>query len=489
MAFIRFSEGSAMFDVTPVDNMFLLEYLPIAPEEFLRVYLYVRMLCLHPELGGGLEEIARALRMDEEVVQNAFLYWEREGLVQRMSDRPPTYVLLPMRSVNLATPMERDYYEFREFNANLQSLFGSENLLHPHEFKLANDWLTVLGYTQEAALRLVEYELSKSKSRKRNVSSAFRRLDKLAVSWAERGIHTLPDVERAIAHDEGVYQAALAVVHQFSLRRQPTADEISFAQKWLHEWHFSQEDIIAACAETVKTANPSFAYLDAILKNRRSGPEPAREDLKRVLAELGVRSPITPAWQKSYQAMLEQGFDPRTIEMAAVQVAAKNRHRFEDLEWMVGRWHELGLHTPQAAESYIQKNRALSQQLRELLATCGTDRRPTLGDLALLESWKSLFPDEIIAFAAECARGKKDPLAYMDKVIGQWKKAGVKTLEDARARNTLALSALAESRSGSAPSSPAVPAALNYAQRKYTDDDFGDDFFFDVVKEYGGADT
>ena len=51
MPFCSFSEGAAMFDVTPIENMFLLEYLPTAPDGFLRVYLHARMLCLHPELG------------------------------------------------------------------------------------------------------------------------------------------------------------------------------------------------------------------------------------------------------------------------------------------------------------------------------------------------------------------------------------------------------------------------------------------------------
>ena len=71
MPFCRFAEGAGMYDVTPIENMFLLEYLPSAPEGFLRVYLYARMLTLHPELGEDIADVARALRMDEESVYNA----------------------------------------------------------------------------------------------------------------------------------------------------------------------------------------------------------------------------------------------------------------------------------------------------------------------------------------------------------------------------------------------------------------------------------
>ena len=122
MPFCSFSKNAAMFDVTPIENMFLLEYLPTAPDGFLRVYLYARMLCLHPELGGEIADMARALRMEEEAVFNAFSYWERQGLVERLSDRPPTYALLPLKThaAPQKSGMERDYYEYREFNASLQ---------------------------------------------------------------------------------------------------------------------------------------------------------------------------------------------------------------------------------------------------------------------------------------------------------------------------------------------------------------------------------
>ncbi len=59
MPFCSFSEGAAVFDATPIENMFLMEYLPAATEECLKVYLYARMVALHPELGGDLAGVAK----------------------------------------------------------------------------------------------------------------------------------------------------------------------------------------------------------------------------------------------------------------------------------------------------------------------------------------------------------------------------------------------------------------------------------------------
>ena len=65
MAFCSFAKDSAMFDSTPIENMFLLEHMPHLPDDCVRVYLYARMLCYHPEMGGDTAEIAKALRMEE----------------------------------------------------------------------------------------------------------------------------------------------------------------------------------------------------------------------------------------------------------------------------------------------------------------------------------------------------------------------------------------------------------------------------------------
>ena len=37
MPFFSFADGAAMFDSTPIENLFLMEYLPAAPGEYLRV--------------------------------------------------------------------------------------------------------------------------------------------------------------------------------------------------------------------------------------------------------------------------------------------------------------------------------------------------------------------------------------------------------------------------------------------------------------------
>ena len=486
MALFEFSQGAAMFDVTPVENMFLLEYLPSVPEGFLRPYLYARMLALHPELGDTLEDIARALRMDVADVENAFLFWERQGLMQKMASNPPAYHLLPVRTATSApnTPSNREYYEYRDYTAALQAIFGAEDLLHPQEYRLANDWLNVLGLSQEAVLFLVENEKKRSKAKR--AATVFRRVDKLAAGLADRGAHTFEEVRKLIAIDEDGMNLAAAVLKRLSIHRSPTEDELRLAQKWLSQWHCTRESVLEACEETVRSRQPSFAYLDKILSTRRQDPEGAFASLKRVLAELGSSAGPTPDQLKRYASWRAMGFAEDTIQLAAVQLNRRKRHSFEDLEWLLGKWAEQKLYSPEAAEEYVRKNSALRQQVRALLERAGTERNPSLADIALLEQWQGRYTQELIECAADCARGTQLPMKYMQKLLESWSAAGIRDVASALAQHKAATNAHHAAAASGAASNP----ALNYQQRTYTSDDFGDDFFFDPEKQrYGGDAT
>jgi len=472
MAFCSFSKDAAMYDATPIENIFLMEYLPSAPDEFLRVYLYARMLCLHPEMEGDLADVAKALRMDEETVFNAFAYWEQQGLVERLTDRPPSYAILPVRSESIAhSGMDRDYYAYRDFNSALQALFGGAHLLHPKQYKTANDWLNVLGFSQDAVLRLLEYELSRPGSRE--PAAVFKRADKRAMEWADRGVRSLEDVERTIAYDERIFTLADRLMKQFSIRRKPTVNELDCVRRWLEEWKLSDEEIIAACDQTTKSRSPSIAYLDAILKARHErGEEKYFEAAKAVLREMGAFDSRPSAEdQQIYASLLERGFEPETISMAAAQCKRKHKHDFAELEWMLGEWAKAGVYTAAQAERYLADMKALTAELRRVMTSAGLSRYPNRDDLARYTAWKEKYSPELIDCAAQMSAGTETPMRYMGKLLSQWESEGVTTPEQARARRTGA-----GQKSG---------LAVNHQQQGYRADSLDAGFYYDPLKDYG----
>lgn len=463
-----------MFDSTPIENMFLLEYLPHLPDDCVRVYLYARMLCYHPEMGGDLAEIGKALHLDEDAVLEAFHCLEQQGLVEKMSDRPPTFSILPLNKGVIVQENSIDRRN-RDFNFAALNILGVTSIGHKQSSMLY-DWLDVLGYTQEAALKILEYE--KQVSAQFTPNTIIKRADRRAIEWAERGIHSLEDVQRAISYDDRVYSMAYAVLKQLAIPRKPTDNELDCVRRWVNEWKLSEEDVLSACVHTTKSRNPSIAYLDAILKARaESGADRHFEDLKLILKELGASNNVpTPDQVKKYADLLEQGFEAEAVMLAAVQCARKRKHSFEELEWMIGKWGEAGVRTRTQAQKYVTDMQQATAHMRDLLEAAGLSRRPNMDDLEKYELWKQKHSPELIACAAECARGTRVPVKYMDKLLSEWEKSGVTTPEAARKQHAQAVSRPMSS------TTVAKPNHLNYQQRPITDQTYGKDSYSDPTK-------
>ena len=60
MAFCSFDDSAALFDATPVENMFITEYMLRAPGDYVKVYIYGLRLCYHPVEGASVTTIASA---------------------------------------------------------------------------------------------------------------------------------------------------------------------------------------------------------------------------------------------------------------------------------------------------------------------------------------------------------------------------------------------------------------------------------------------
>lgn len=485
MSFCTFADGAAMFDATPIENMFLMEYMYDAPAPALKVYLYARMLALHPELGGTLADMAKALRMDEREVVEAFEYWERRELVCRLSDHPPTYALQSLRSAAPAAGglLDQEMYANRDFNNSLRHLFGDHQFIGDHEIRKASDWHEILKFDKDAILRLVEYGIQTSRPMLANPPklpkppSVFKRMDRIAEAWSKRGIHTLEEVERAIDDEAYVTPTVSAVMKKLGLNRQPSDPELDAVRTWIREWGYTREEILDACDETLSARNPGFSYLNAILENRRGEDPAAFRELSEILRELNPQnSRPSPDQIKRYQALKRQNVSPEMIRQAAIQCHRANKYRFEDLEWRLKTWREEGIDTPGEAEAWMKQMTAYSNQLRRVFRVAGfDDRRPSYGEISAYRAWKDAYSDELIGYAAECSRNAGGSMAYMESLLSQWAASGVTTLEAAKAQHASRRAAA----SGKTPN-----PALDYAQRVYRDEDFGEDFFVDLSK-YG----
>jgi DnaD/phage-associated family protein len=363
MPVCSFTDNYMMYDATPVENLFIQEYMTRAPGEFVRVYLYGLMMCYHPGTDGGLQRIAKALNMEQDAVSSAYRYWEREGAVIRISDKPPAYQYINLKA-SMLTGQNEDpgVYKHREFNAKLQALFSKGRVIHPYETQRIYEWIEDLKLPEEVVLALIKSKLG------RGEGFSFRALEKIALSWAEQGISTPEEADEILARDSKAYQAAQLVIRQFNQRRAPTKDETDCAKKWLEEWGLTAEAIIAACKELNKGERPSFGYLDSVLKGkinvktdahmseRIAGENALRDAVKEIGKALGIRAYAPSSGDfTAYNHYLAAGFDHESIVVAAEYIAQRGPRNMKALNDIMTRFVENRVYTHGEIVDYLTK--------------------------------------------------------------------------------------------------------------------------------------
>lgn len=482
MAFCTFDENAALFDSTPVENMFITEYMLHAPGGFVKVYLYALMLCYHNAERMSLATMAKDLDMTEDEVERAFKYWAREGLCRQVGDQPVRYTFYNLKQITLTraqTPSEQLYN--RDFVEEINRVLDAQTVSSADLQKIF-DWVDVLELPEEVVLMLLQTE--KQNSRTGRVSIAIA--DRVAREWAQGGVRTVEDVEKIVIIGRERENNLRKLLARLGMRRTPSDDEKAMYTKWLDEWGFTPEAIQEACRETTK-GTPTMAYLDGILLRQHqlgrhdaqmlsSGiakERTARDFAREVYAGLG-RTGITPTQDDLavIGGWRERGFTDELILMA---VTAAHRRAgggtMEDVDGLLEKWKQQGMMTPDAVRAEAGRIRALNAQLREIYDAAGLEKRPNASDRALLCRWAGEMgmSYDLILLAAQYARGGGSPMLVTGRILADWQRAGIHTLEAARQEHESHLRGAPQTAPKQTPTKP-QDAMLRYTpeQRRET---------------------
>ena len=433
MSFCDYAKGDAVLGHTTLSNIFIMEYLPAAPSDYVKVYLFGLLLCRHDEICDSMEAMAERLHLDINTVKNAFAYWEREGAVIKLSDNPPSYsfvTLAPSQSQN--EELDDDVYSNRDYIRTLQALMPSL-VMENHEIRIANDWLDVFGLDKDSVYYLIKNEVARRGEKLPSAKTMFKHLNDTVKKWAEAGVHDVKSAQDFVARDSSYFKTAQAVVERFNQKRMPTSDEIDLVRRWMEEMGYSQEKILSACSEMTRAERPSFKYLDSILENRRTNPDDGlREKVKKINAHLGISSVPSPEQAEALKRFLDMGFEFEAIEQAAGQCGMKNRRRYEDIENQLGRWKEAGVFTVADIEKERELRKIDSDFAYRVFENAGIDKKVTDADIKSVRVWKALMAEDAVLYAATLAHGTDAPIKYIDKIVKSWSARGITTLEKAK---------------------------------------------------------
>lgn len=434
-----FDERFAMFDITPVENQFILDYLPAARGDYIKVYLYGLMRCYHPEEDMSLARMSHELNMTEEEIEAAFRYWERKRLVRRISDKPPQWQYVNIKQKNLIMDDDDPDPEYEEFSSAVYEAFDKVRRLHGSELAACFEWRESLKLPTEVIVMLLNH-MVQVKGRNFRIGDA----EKVAMQMADENIRTVDAAEEFFSRDEAAYKGMKKVLKKLGKNYNPSEAQMSLYRKWTLEWHFSHEAIEAAVELTAK-GDPNLGYLDGILNSLRQEygdgkgitPEMIRkstlkaEGFRQVLSELG-RGEVSQRNLKLYDQML--ALYPQEVILIAARECGHNGKEISDILKLLQSWKEKGLDSLRDVEEYVQAFHDQTALIKELRSIWGTDEaRIGKADRSLVSKWEHEygFSREMILAVAKYAAEAKQPMAYLDRILTDYRNKGIFTPEQA----------------------------------------------------------
>ncbi len=476
----EFDEQYPLFDATPVENLFVQEYLPAAKGDYVKVYLYGLMHTYHPSAGMSLTAMARDLALSEEEVLAAYRYWERKGLVQRTGDNPPAFRYMNAKQLLFMRQCPTEDKQYSQFAEALYAAFGEDRQLHGQETSLAYEWVEDLKLPPEVVLMLVQHLIST-----RGKHFSFKAAQKLAVQLAQEHVQSIEDAEEVLSRSQAALEGTRRILRRLGKRHQPSEDEMALYRKWTMEWGYEHDAIEAACRETTK-GDPTMAYLDGILNGLRKRGEKLPATAKQVENQLQKEQEEAAPLKELFHALGLTGLSvnegtlaayhqmrtlyPHEVILLAAREAARAGGRLDDVLRLLTTWQEKSLQTTRQVEEYIAAFYESNRLLTQLYEQCGKPGKPTASDRALLAKWQKDwgFPREMLLLAASYSQSAEKKMPYMDALLNAWHEGNITTPEAAQA-------ARGQREKASAPTTPAprgkVVSAQQYTQRAYDEID------------------
>ncbi|MCE5189525.1 MAG: DnaD domain protein [Eubacteriales bacterium] len=354
---IRFSLDAARRNFTPVDNRFLLDHLPYASERCIRVYLYGLMLC---HAGANAEtSLSDALGLSEQEITEAYSYWQQEGLVRIRGEKPLVVEYLDLEPTEAGGVVPGKY-------ASLVSALAS--LTAPRQFdyrelKHVYDWIEVYGLDEEAVLELVSHCLDQ---KGRRVSVNY--IDAVARTWSEEGVKTREAARAHLARYELKKHGASEILRQWNKQRKPTRDETALYDKWVSEWGFTPEAVLAALPKLTVSGTPNFVYLDELLDSLRKEGQLSKPDIERadaksaeeqvfarlVFERAGKLEPATRTQRAQISMYLKDYGMPRELMLFGAEQCRGANEPFGMMKKLWNEWHDAGINTIAGAQQQLE---------------------------------------------------------------------------------------------------------------------------------------
>lgn len=276
---------------TPVENIFITDFMPLADGTYVKVYLLGYKYANDKENSSSFnnQTIAKNLKIPLSDVLNAWTFWESQGIVKKYKaedeynysvefmNLKQLYVdkiykhLSASSSVPLLSKENKNYVnnndlielnkdeEFVQMHKEIEKIFGK--FVNISDKRKINQWQRQYDLSPEMIIQAFSYCVNNKK--KRSMSY----IEKTIAAWNRAGVTDLDTLAEFLETKEERYFIYSRISQSLGfMNRALTEGEMTTIDKWFDDFGFSKEMVLKALENSTKISSPNISYFDAILE-------------------------------------------------------------------------------------------------------------------------------------------------------------------------------------------------------------------------------
>lgn len=262
---------------TSVENLFLGEYMPIAPGEYVKVYLYALMYAENGVRSNNAE-LARQLGMAVEDVLKAWTYWEGKGIIRKINKKSGHPLEYGIEFVSLKEQLYCRPSRQRRRNdssagtltkalsdASLKKLYRSIEQATGRLLE-GKEPLTILGWLDDYRVgpEVITFAYQHCAQTKNNTKPAY--VHAVLKSWVvDQNLKTVEEIQGYLNETDQRHYQYKRILKSLGCYRNATEEEQRIINSWFDDHGLSLNEILTACNKTSGITNPNINYVNAVL--------------------------------------------------------------------------------------------------------------------------------------------------------------------------------------------------------------------------------
>ncbi len=450
--------------VTSLDNKFILNYVPDAPDKCIAVYLLGLVISDSKGADNSCETIAQKLSISEEEVLAAFQYWQELGLVHITFDEPRQVIYLAVRNTSSALKKVKPS-KYAKFSREIQNVIEGR-MISPNEFDEYYTFLEESTFQPEALVAVAKYCVAL-----RGNDINYRYILTVARNQLRKGATTLAVVSDNLNSQQKYDEDLKILFNTLKIKRTFDYSDRELYEKWTKEFNFSL-DVIVAVAKKAKSMEKLDSMLSEYYKKGAlslteiDSYEKEKEHLttlaKEINRTIGVYyQNISVIIDEYLVTWISRGYDDKTLLSVAKYCFRSGIRTLAGLASVLDKLYANGITTVEALENYLSDMAEKDQLIKTVLTNADISRNVTNNDRSLFRTWTTKWnmPYDVICYAAQKAAGTNAPMAYINRLLSNYKQKEIYTLEQAQAESATAATTVT-----------ATPKATSSKRANYTDE-------------------